>query len=99
MNDTNVLLALIGLFSTVVASVFGAMTWSQKTLVAVLKEQITGIQDEKKSLTNDNRDQAQTIAKLGVSVEKLTEQGSKTITLLEDIVYGRESSNARRRST
>lgn len=99
MNDTNVLLALIGLFSTVVASVFGAMTWSQKTLVAVLKEQITGIQDEKKSLTNDNREQAQTIAKLGVSVEKLTEQGSKTITLLEDIVYGRESSNARRRST
>lgn len=100
MTDSTVLLALLGLFSTVVASVFGAMTWSQKTLVSVLREQITSEQAEKKLLGQDNREQAQTIAKLGVSVDKLTEQGAQTIRLLEDVVYGRETAaNPRRRTT
>lgn len=100
MSDPSVLLALISLFSTVVAAVFAALTWSNKTLVSVMRDNISSLQDEKKLISQDNREQAQTIAKLGVSVDKLTEQGAQTIRLLEDVVYGRESAtNTRRRST
>ena len=99
MSDPTVLLGLIGLFSSVVAAVFGAMTWTQKTLVTVLKEQVASEREEKKLISADNREQAQTIVKLGVSIDKLTDQGAQTIRLLEDVVYGRESATKPRRTT
>lgn len=97
MSDTNVLLTLLGLFSTIVASVFGAMTWTQKTLVAVLKEQITSGEKREAALLTDNKEQAVTISKMGTSVDKLTEQGAQTIRLLEDVIYGRQNAQQERR--
>jgi len=99
MTDATVLLSLLGIFSTVVASVFGAMTWTQKTLVTVLKEQVAAEREEKKLVSADNRAQADTIAKLGVSIDKLTDQGAQTIRLLEDVVYGRETAKNPRRTS
>jgi hypothetical protein len=99
MSDPTVLLSLLGLFSTVVAAVFASATWAQKTLVQVLEKQIISLQEEKKLISADNREQAQTIMKLGVSVDKLTEQGGQTIRLLEDVVYGRETAANPRRHT
>lgn len=96
MSDPTVLLALIGIFSTVVATVFGAMTWTQKTLVQVLRDQVAAGEKRETALILDNKEQAQVIGKLGVSVDKLTEQGKQTIELLQDVVYGRESSQRRR---
>lgn len=95
MQDSTVVLALIGIFSTVVATVFGAMTWTQKTLVAVLKETITNERTEKMAVLKDNRDQASTISGMGVSIDRLTDavQGSQRI--LEDLVYGRETGRPR----
>lgn len=101
MSDTSVLLALIGVVSAVVASVTTAMAWSQKKLVDVLEQQVIRGEEEKKLISQDNREQAATIAKLGVSVDKLTDQGAQTIRLLEDVVYGRQSTpgTTRRRTT
>ncbi len=99
MNDTSVLLALIGIVSAVVAAVTTSMTLAQKKVVEVLEKQVARGDEEKKLITQDNREQAQTIARLGASVDKLTEQGAQTIRLLEDVVYGRQQTNERRRST
>lgn len=96
MDDTSVLLALIALVSTIIASVFAAMTWAQKKLVEVLEKQVVSVTEDKRLVSQDNREQAATIAKLGVSVDKLTEQGSQTIRLLEDVVYGRQEPARRR---
>ncbi len=98
MEDQTVLVTAFGVFSSIIAAVFASQSWTQRTLVAVLKEQITGIQEEKKALVLDNKEQAATIGKLGISVDKLTEQGQQTIRLLEDVVYGRESAQQRRRN-
>lgn len=100
MNDTSVVLALIGIASTIIASVLAAATWTQKKLVEVLQNQVASEQAEKRLVAEDNRAQAAVIAKLGVSVDKLTEQGAQTIRLLEDVVYGRETATTpRRRAT
>lgn len=48
------------------------------------------------ALILDNKEQATVIGKLGISVDKLTEQAGQTIRLLEDVVYGRESETKRR---
>lgn len=89
MSEPQVLLALIALFSTVVASVFGAMTWTQKTLVSVLKENVKTCQEEKTALMADNRANAMTVAKLGASVDKLTDTQAQGSRLLEDVLYDR----------
>lgn len=96
MNDTSVLLALIGVVSAVVAAVTTSMTVAQKKVVEVLQETVKTEREEKASFVKDNRDQAATISKLGVSVDKLTEQGTQTIRLLEDVVYGRQPSDRHR---
>jgi flagellar biosynthesis/type III secretory pathway M-ring protein FliF/YscJ len=98
MDDTSNLGLLIGVISTVIASIFGAMTWTQKTLVQVLKDQIAGGEKREIALSLDNKEQALTISKMGVSVDKLTEQGSQTIRLLEDVVYGRQQAQQQRRN-
>jgi hypothetical protein len=98
VDDQNVLITAIGVVSTIIASVFGAMTWTQKTLVQVLKDQITAGEKREAALLADNKEQAVVMSRLGVSVDKLTEQGSQTIRLLEDVVYGRESEQRRPRA-
>ena len=99
MDDPTVLVTIFGVFSSIIAAVFAANALTQKTLVAVLNKQIATIQDEKKALLVDNKEQAQVIGKLGVSVDKLTEQGGQTIRLLEDVVYGRQQAQQQRRNT
>lgn len=99
MNEPTVLVTAFGIFSSIIAAVFASQSWTQKTLVTVLNKQIESIQDEKKALLVDNKEQAQVIGKLGVSVDKLTEQGGQTIRLLEDVVYGRQQAQQQRRST
>jgi glutamate racemase len=98
VSDPTVLVAVFGVFSSIIAAVFAANAFTQKTLVSVLNTQITTIQEEKKALIIDNKEQAQVIGKLGVSVDKLTEQGGQTIRLLEDVVYGRQQAQQQRRS-
>lgn len=98
VDDTNVLITALGIVSTIIATVFGAMTWTQKTLVQVLKDQIASGEKREAALLLDNKEQAVVIGKLGVSVDKLTEQGSQTVRLLEDVVYGRESEQRRPRA-
>lgn len=97
MSDASVALALIGIVSSIVAAITTSLAWTQKTLVQVLKDQISAGEKREALLMTDNRDQALTISKMGVSVDKLTEQGAQTVRLLEDVVYGR--AQERRRST
>jgi hypothetical protein len=106
MDDSSVLIALLGIFSAVITAAFTMATWSQKArattqdaLVQVLKDQVAAEREEKRLISLDNREQAQTIAKLGVSVDKLTDQAAQTVRLLEDVVYGRETAAKPRRST
>jgi hypothetical protein len=99
MSDPTVLLGLIGVFSTIVASVFGAMTWTQRTLVTVLKDQVSAGEKREALLIADNKEQAQTIYKMGASVDKLIEQGAQTVRLLEDVVYGRQQAQTKRRTS
>jgi hypothetical protein len=98
MGDATVIISLIGLFSTVVASVFGAMAWAQKKLVDVLEKQIIAGEKREQMMAQDNKEQGVTIARMGASIDKLTEQGAQTIRLLEDVVYGRQQAQQHRRS-
>jgi hypothetical protein len=98
MEDGNSIGLLIGVIGTVVASVFGAMTWTQKMLVQVLKDQITSGEKREAALLIDNKEQGVTIVRMGASVDKLTEQGAQTIRLLEDVVYGRQQAQQQRRT-
>lgn len=96
MNDTSTLLGIVG---TIIAAIMAAWTWSQKMLVTVLKDQIAAGERREASLLIDNKEQAVTISKMAVSVDKLTEQGAQTIKLLEDVVYGRQATSERRRGS
>jgi hypothetical protein len=98
MGDATVIISLIGLFSTVVASVFGAMAWAQKKLVDVLEKQIIAGEKREQMMAQDNKEQGVTIARMGASIDKLTEQGAQTIRLLEDVVYGRQQAQQHRRN-
>jgi DNA replication protein DnaD len=98
MQDATVIVSLIGLFSTIVASVFGAMAWSQKKLVEVLEKQIIAGEKREQMMAQDNKEQGITISKMGTSIDKLTEQGAQTIRLLEDVVYGRQQAQQHRRN-
>lgn len=68
----------------------------QNKRAEVLEKQIAAGEKREMALILDNKEQAVVIGKLGVSVDKLTEQGGQTIRLLEDVVYGRESSQRHR---
>ena len=96
MDNSQSVLALIALFTTVTTAVFGAMTWAQKTMVAVLQEAIKNEREDKKLLTADNREQAATISRMGASVDKLTDQVAILARLVEDLVYDRDATQRRR---
>jgi len=97
-STVGVIASLIAVLSTVVAAVFAANAKTQGVLVTVLREQVVTIQEEKKALIVDNKEQAVVIGKLGISVDKLTDQGQQTIRLLEDVVYGRQQAQQQRRN-
>lgn len=99
MEDPGVFLALIAIVAAVTAAATTSMTMAQKKLVEVLQDSVKAEREEKKLLSDENREQGMMIIKLGASIDKLTEQGSQTIRLLEDVVYGRESASQSRRTT
>lgn len=96
--------SLIAVITSLVAIVSGFVAYSTKQastyqgmVVTILKEQITTIQGEKQALIADNKEQATVIGRLGISVDKLAEEGKQTVRLLEDMVYGRENAQQPRR--
>lgn len=95
-STVSVFLALIAIISTVVATTTATNAKTQGMLVQVLRDQIAAGEKREAALIIDNKEQATVIGRLGVSVDKLTDQGAQTIRLLEDVVYGREDSQRRR---
>lgn len=111
--DTSVIIALLSIFAAIVTSTFAMTTYSNKKaneakdqavlakdeVIDVLQTMIVTVQEEKKALIIDNKEQATVIGKLGQSVDKLTDQGQQSLKLLEDIVYGRPKTPQPRRTT
>lgn len=94
-----IIASLVAIISTIVAASLAMAQKAQGKVVEILQSQIAAGEKREEALLVDNKEQAQTISRMGASVDKLTEQGAQTIRLLEDIVYGRQSAQERRRGS
>jgi uncharacterized protein YbbC (DUF1343 family) len=93
-----VITSLVAVVSSVVAFSTKQAATYQGMVVQILKDQIATIQGEKQALITDNKEQAQTIARVAVSLDKLTDQSAQSVRLLEDVFYGRQEAQQRRRN-
>lgn len=98
MDQTATVTALIAIISTVVATSLGMVVWYQKTLQAVLQQQIKDGNDREIRLVSDNRESTKTMGLLTAAMDKLSDQQVRLIALVEDVAYGRDTPVPRSRS-